>query len=251
MKVYLKKSILTNNISYYGNNYKDIFISDVCQDCIIDNIYQTNDSVIIFSTNVDNYTRGFYYQHYVDESTEGIYNSVGLVDFNTLKFDSSTYSEYDLDYTSYYGKFSKSVGLSSLNNKGFYSTIVNADKSFGFLNKYLYVPCDYDGNPIIYISNNKIDDDRLGSTIIYADKNGIIKTNHLNSSFISGNSSDVGLLNKLFSSCLKGATNILNCSISILNLVSDFFNILPFEVRSFLIILFCISMIYIFLKFIM
>lgn len=251
MKVYFKNSVLVSSYNFSGNNYSNVFLSDLCQDCIVDEVLQSSNKILVFSTINSSYSFPFYYLKYNDSSGEGIYSSVGLVDLNSSKLDSSNYFEYIVNYKSVYGQFNKSVGMSSDLNKAFYGVLVNAPNDTILKIKYLYVPVDLDGHSIVFVSNNDVNDDKTSSSIAYVDKDGNINHKDILGNFDFNSSSDIGIIKKLFSSGLDGIDNIFNASVQLLHFVTDLFNSLSFEIQSFLLILFCISMIVIFIKFIM
>lgn len=162
------------NIKTNFSHALGVYVNDIYQDGIIDEIVLNPKYTTFFSSPLDVYSGFFFYQEIEDKTSKySRWNGVAFFDNETGKprtdvpLTGMSFKNYKNEkfwrLDSYFGQKEK---------YSLYTYMYNTDSEYSKVIKYIYKPLDNNGNPNIYISTNKINDDRYGTTGTITDSNG-------------------------------------------------------------------------------
>lgn len=186
-KFYLKGAKSAYSFNFEEHNLLGTYFNDIDQTGIFDYITALSmDNLHIFSTPLEKYNYHFFYNDYIDKTTNGLFPLHKF--FKIPELSSDDIDKYEIgSYKSKYGNFIEVYADSITNKLGLYTYLVNGKKNgvYNTINElYYYTPVDEETKePILYVSTGTLDGSRLFGDIHYVDSNGNIVSGTLRDDF--------------------------------------------------------------------
>lgn len=162
------------NIKTNFSHALGVYVNDIYQDGIIDEITLNPKYSTFFSSPLDIYSGFFFYQEIEDKTSEyARWNGVAFFDNETGK-PRTDVPLTGVSFKNFNGeKFWRlDSNFGQKEKYSLYTYMYNTDPEYSKIIKYIYKPLDNNGNPNIYVSTSKIDDDRYGVSGVITDSNG-------------------------------------------------------------------------------